>query len=141
MGFTIRPITLCEQLEQALSFQNAVPEKIIQERTCHRSAKALRLCEHTTTQQNQQVSGVLATWSTFSPLTWEKETPSAMQSTQGACTSGPFPPFQPHCMPLFGPAQNCTINSNYGKVSQDIRKFDDVQFPENVEKELTCIEF
>ena len=87
---------------------------------------------------NQQVSRVLATWST---LNWEKETPSAMQSTQCACTSGPFPPFQPHCMPLFGSAQNCTININYGNVSQDIRKFDDVLFPENVEKELACIEF
>ena len=130
-------------------FQNAVPEKIIQERTGHRSVKALRLYERTTARQNEHVSRVLATRSTSSPLTWEKENPSAVGSAQGTSTapstSGSFPPFQPHSMPLFGSAQNCTININYGpsgiNVSQDYRRFDDVQFPANVEKELACIEF
>ena len=41
-------------------FQTNVPEKIIQERTGHRSIKALRLYECTTGEQHQQVSHILS---------------------------------------------------------------------------------
>ena len=41
-------------------FRASVPEKLIQQRTGHRSVEALRQYEHTTTSQHEKVSKVLA---------------------------------------------------------------------------------
>ena len=41
-------------------FQAGVPEKIVQERSGHRSVKALHLYERTTTSQHMAVSNILA---------------------------------------------------------------------------------
>ena len=41
-------------------FQAGVAEKIVQERTGHRSVKALRLYERTTTAQHVEVSSILS---------------------------------------------------------------------------------
>ena len=41
-------------------FQAGIPEKIIQERTGHRSIKALRMYERTTTSQHVAVSNILS---------------------------------------------------------------------------------
>ena len=41
-------------------FEAGVPEKIIKERTGHRSLEALRVYEHTSTEQQQAVSAVLS---------------------------------------------------------------------------------
>lgn len=41
-------------------FQAGVAEKIVQERTGHRSIKALRMYERTTTAQRMEVSSILA---------------------------------------------------------------------------------
>ena len=41
-------------------FQAGIPEKIVQERTGHRSIKALRMYERTTTEQHMAVSHVLS---------------------------------------------------------------------------------
>ena len=128
----------------SILFQSNVPEKIIQERTGHRSLKALRLYERTTAKQNQQVAKVLATRSTSSPSTWERNL-STVQNANDQGATAALHPFQPPGIPLFASAQNCTINVNYGpshiSVAQDNRKFDDVDFPEQVEKELACIEY
>ena len=48
-------------------FQAGVPEKIIQERTGHRSLKALRMYERTTTSQHIAVSNVLSAVDTSVP--------------------------------------------------------------------------
>ena len=71
-------------------FQANVPEKIIQERTGHRSVKALRLYERTTEKQHQDVSEVLSARSEVS-------------------VTSTLPSFLP-----LGALQNCTVNINYG---------------------------
>ena len=102
----------------SILFQSNVPEKIIQERTGHRSLKALLSLDlgkepvHCTKRQRSRC------YCSSSPLSASWYTTSA---------------------------QNCTININCGpshiSVAQDNRKFDDVDFPEQVEKELACIEY
>ena len=71
-------------------FQANVPEKIIQERTGHRSVKALRLYERTTEKQHQDVSEVLS-------------------ARSKVCVTSTLPSFPP-----LGALQNCTVNINYG---------------------------
>ena len=88
-----------------------------------------------------EVADVLATRSTSSPSTWEKN-PSTVQNTNDLGGTAALHPFHPHDIPLFASAQNCTININYGpshiNVAQDNRRFDGVDFPE--QRELACIE-
>ena len=52
-------------------FQAKVPEKIIQERTGHRSVKAVRLYERTTEQQHHQVSNILSSRMQQQPISWQ----------------------------------------------------------------------
>ena len=51
-------------------YQADVPENLMQERTGHRSLKALRVYEHTTTHQQQAVSSLLS--STRSHFTFQQ---------------------------------------------------------------------
>ena len=46
-------------------YETGVPEKVIQERTGHRSLEALRVYERTNAQQHQAVCGVLAAQHTY----------------------------------------------------------------------------
>ena len=54
-------------------FQANVPEKIIQERTGHRSVKALRLYERTTGEQHRQVSHILSNQTQQPSLTFQSQ--------------------------------------------------------------------
>ena len=52
--------TSATQMYQSGVYQSGVPEKVIQERTGHRSLKALRCYKRTNEAQHQAVSSVLA---------------------------------------------------------------------------------
>ena len=67
-------------------FQVNVPEKIIQERTGHRSVKALRLYERTTEQQHHQVSNILSSRMQQQPISWQNP---LQQSTLGTTPTVP----------------------------------------------------
>uniref|UniRef100_A0A1X7U4V1 Uncharacterized protein n=1 Tax=Amphimedon queenslandica TaxID=400682 RepID=A0A1X7U4V1_AMPQE len=84
-------------------FEANVPEKLIQERTGHRSIKALRLYERTTDKQHEEVSMILAKRDEEQKYGKQQEKMSASEVTS---TSMPFP--------TFGTLKHCTININYG---------------------------
>ena len=79
-------------------FQANVPEKVIQERTGHRSLEALRLYEKTTTEQHQAVAQVLGSSAT---LSYE----SIVQKQQ-EITVSPRPPQMAPTLNMSG----CTVN-------------------------------
>ena len=112
-------------------FQANVAEKIIQERTGHRSVKALGLYERTTEQQHHQVSSILCNRMQPKQVSWQN---------QQQCTSSMTSP----TAPAFGMLQNCTINVNYGPSTVNIQhqapSYDNFSFPEEVEKELSYID-
>ena len=81
-------------------FAANVPEKVIQERTGHRSLKALRVYERTTDEQQQHVSTILATENDGSKF--------------GECSKSPQDEIKPLAIPTFGVLHHCTINVNYG---------------------------
>ena len=117
----------------SILFQANVPEKIIQERTGHRSVKALRLHERTTGEQHQQVSHILSNQ-------MQQRSIFTLQN-QGSSAQGPTsrPP-----LPEFGMLQNCTINVNYGtstiNTQHQAPTYDKVDFPPEVERELSLID-
>ena len=83
-------------------FQAGVPEKMVQEHTGHRSVKALRMYECTTTSQHMAVSNVLGapTVIAFAPShSKAKEAPVKPN------TSGGF-----NFSSVFGSTTNCVIN-------------------------------
>ena len=80
-------------------FEANVPEKLIQERTGHRSLKALRLYERTTDKQHEDVSKILAR-RTDEPKFGESKCKSE------EATALPFP--------TFGVLKHCVVNINYG---------------------------
>ena len=116
--------------DAGILFQANVPEKIIQERTGHRSVKALRLYERTTGEQHQQVSHILT-----------NQTQQRSLQNQGFSAQGPtsMPP-----LPAFGMLQNCTINVNYGastiNTQHQAPTYDKAAFPPEVERELSNID-
>ena len=95
-------------------FHANVPEKLIQERTGHKSLQALRVYEHTTKDQHQAVSEILAANTDSS---YEQYVQQPLQ---------PQPPYQPplqpqnqlqHQQPLWAPQQSmfnmqCSVNIN-----------------------------
>ena len=85
-------------------FEAKIPEKVIQERTGHRSLKALRLYERTTDKQQQEISVILAKRprdeETIAPV------PQAVPLNPLPSSSAPFP--------TFGVLHHCTVNINYG---------------------------
>ena len=81
-------------------FEAKVPEKIVQERTGHRSLKALRIYERTTDEQHQEVSAILANCSR----------PAVKPVSQATEESKPLTALAPS----FGVLHHCTININYG---------------------------
>ena len=106
-------------------------EKMIQERTGHRSVKALRLYERTTEQQHHQVSSILCNRMQPKQVSWQN---------QQQCTSSMTSP----TAPAFGMLQNYTINVNYGpsmvNIQHQVPSYDNFGFPEEVEKELSYID-
>lgn len=88
--------TACEQLQLHKMFELGVPEKVIQERTGHRSLDSLRTYERTNDQQHKAVSRVLSSSSKLSYCAQTQRIPSTLNA-QG-------------CSFTFGDLQNCTIN-------------------------------
>ena len=108
---------------------------MIQERTGHRSIKALRLYECTTGEQHQhqQVSHILSNqMQQRSVFTLQNQGPSVQGPTS-------MPP-----LPAFGILQNCTINVNYGtstiSTQHQVPTYDKVDIPPEVERELSVID-
>lgn len=89
-------------------FEANVPEKIIQERTGHRSLKALRLYERTTDEQHLGVSSILG--KRGSSELKEQRPATYSQRSQSSIVAG----FSNPCMPQLGTLSNCTVNINYG---------------------------
>ena len=76
-------------------FEANVPEKIIQDRTTHKSVKALRMYECTTEHQHHQVSHILSSRNPLLSFHWQNQ----QQATSNFSMT-----------PSFGILQNCTIN-------------------------------
>ena len=79
-------------------------------------------------QQHLQVSNILSR-----PEQWQSQQQATARNTSTAPS-----------MPGFGVLQNCTININYGPSSVNIQheapcSYDNFDFPDEVEKELTYI--
>ena len=86
-------------------FEASFPEKVIQERTGHRSLKALRLYERTTDKQQQEISLILAKHPKEETVT---SVPQVVPPKPLPSSSGPFP--------TFGVLNYCTVNVNYGNL-------------------------
>ena len=86
-------------------FRASVPEKLIQQRTGHRSVEALRQYEHTTTSQHEKVSKVLASVDVNAGTL-----PSVSKPVQQP--SAPLAPYQPGFN-----FQGCTVNITLGQPS------------------------
>ena len=95
-------------------FQAGVPEKIVQERTGHRSVKALRLYERTTTNQHMVVSNILAAPAT--ELATDSDTPASSNEEALASSNGEAPSTDTNggfsISSLIGSATNCVVNIN-----------------------------
>ena len=89
-------------------FQAGVPEKIIQERTGHRSLKALRMYERTTTSQHIAVSNVLSAVDTSVPGL-KPQVPNPVSTVFGTVSKPQVP--NP-VSTMFGTVSNCVINVN-----------------------------
>ena len=120
-------------------FEANIPEKIIQERTGHRSLKALRLYEPTTDEQHLEVSSILGKLGSSEP---KDQLPTTY--SQSIIVAG----FQILVCLQLGTLSNCTININYGsnKVkiyhqSYDSDSSDDFDFPDEVKKQLLNMDF
>ena len=95
-------------------FQAGVPEKIVQERTGHHSVKALRLYEHTTTNQHMVVSNIFAAPPT--ELATDSDTPASSNEEALASSNGEAPATDTNggfsISSLIGSATNCVVNIN-----------------------------
>ena len=86
----------------SMMLQAGVPEKIVQERTGHRSLEALRMYECTTTTQHMEVSRVLSAQKDQKYATCNSSLPAKQSDTAGGvCFST-----------IFGTTTNCVINVN-----------------------------
>ena len=100
-------------------FAEGVPEKVIQERTGHRSLEALRVYEHTSARQHQVVSNLLSARPSASDIIPNQSTNKSITMQQHPCLSlsshisstsqeqSIFPGIQFH-----GNLNGCTININ-----------------------------
>ena len=105
-------------------FSAGVPEKIIAERTRHRSAKALRQYEHTSTAQMQAAGFAVSEEKPFGsavseekPICSENSVPKVEMQGSGKVKEKSSPPASPlkdklnKMLPTFGGSMNnCTIN-------------------------------
>ena len=80
-------------------FDSGIPEKVIQERTGHRSVEALRTYEHTTENQHRQVSSILS-------MATHVGTSSSKENRSENLQSSYYPSIS------FGHLHGCTININ-----------------------------
>ena len=86
--------------------QQNVPEKLIQERTGHRSTTALRMYERTSSQQQMSVSSIIAS---AAPKNFVPEIPLPLtgpEQTSSKCAKSE------ESKVAFDSCQNCTINVN-----------------------------
>ena len=86
-------------------FEANVPEKVIQERTGHRSVKALRLYERTTSKQHEDMCKILMDCTNASKF---GETASSKP-----VEVAPPVPISSSSGPSFGVLNHCTVNMNY----------------------------
>ena len=86
-------------------FQAGIPEKIIQERTGHRSIKALRMYERTTTSQHVAVSNILSS-------TTEVNLPQSTAHAHAHAHAKPVADAGVSFSTMFASASNCVININ-----------------------------
>ena len=141
-----------------------VQEKMIQQRTGHRSLKALRTYERTT-EQELAVSKILTTdknidythslpseQSKVGALTQQSPASTAEQPCNLAlnhmlkqlCQVSQTQSFGPNLAFLFGSTTNCVINVNFGQYSTSVDfhgKELDYQFPDEMDKALSSIDF
>ena len=99
-------------------FNAQVPEKIVQERSGHRTKDSLRCYERTSKEQHQAVSSILSSASRL-PFTGKenlqkdtldvKPDPDSTSTDKKCTTSASSPSFQP----TFTGCNNCTINVNF----------------------------
>ena len=90
-------------------YEMGVPEKVIQERTGHRSLDSLRVYERTSTQQQQGASNIL---SGSHVQTYVEQVQIARHHSQESILSvGPSPSNSVQSLPIyFGNLYGCTIN-------------------------------
>ena len=109
-------------------FDANIPEKLIQERTGHRSLTALRLYERTSTQQNIAVSRILSSSSAEAsydemvkkdcnkenrcPITSKKDDTPSMITPYSSLNDCHDDGKKPALASILGNVQNCTININ-----------------------------
>ena len=79
--------------------QAGVPEKIVQERTGHRSVEALRMYERTTTTQHMAVTRILSAHKDENSSSLSKAPTKQSDTSGGVCFSS-----------IFGNATDCVIN-------------------------------
>ena len=96
-------------------FEANVPEKLIKERTGHRSTDSLRIYERTSVPQQKTVSAIMCS-KTVEAYSYAQE--SAVQAQQSAVseTSSLPKPFQTSNLPnlsMFQNCKDCTINVNF----------------------------
>ena len=90
-------------------YEMGVPEKVIQERTGHRSLDSLRVYERTSTQQQQAASNILS----------GSHVQARHHSQASTLSIGPSPSSSVQSLPIyFGNLYGCTINVNAGATNQ-----------------------
>ena len=117
-----------------------VPMKMIQQRTGHRSLKALRIYEHTTQEQELAVSKILTSDSkvdyaeaTSKPETESRSSTSSLPRKRSDLPANPpshmlnqrcqvskSHSFAPNLTTLFGSTTNCVTNVNFGQSSTSV---------------------
>ena len=116
-------------------FRANVPEKIIQQRTGHRSLKALRTYERTTSQQHLAVSRILSAESKMDYKEATSQVQSSLEPSFQARSSLPA-----GMSSMFGVANNCVINVNFGHSNTSVRYNYEQEIPEDVEKALAEVD-
>ena len=107
-------------------FRSSVPEKIVQERTGHRSIKALRMYERTTQSQHMAVSPILSS-----------DTDMGFEEAHSDVKKSNFQPGVGFSLSsLIGQASHCVINVNFAQAGETTVNFgdSDYDFPSDIER-------
>ena len=147
-----------------------VPEKMIQQRTGHRSLKALRIYERTTQDQELAVSKILTSDSKIDYAEATSKPAAESEATAPSSSLGVVPAkqcdlpsnapshmlnqlcqvsksqsFAPSLSTLFGSTTNCVINVNFGQSSTSVEFHGKEEFeyelPEGMERAMSSLDF
>lgn len=100
-------------------YSTGVPEKVIQERTGHRSLEALRVYERTNTQQHQMVSNILSAPSENTQIQQTQTKHSIMQTHSSHSVMSIEPPSNQQSVHIsLENLHGCTININNNTIPQ-----------------------